>query len=146
MRKLMAILLTCAALAAPAVVQAHDTSGIHAFVNDDRNQFVDLWLNTDGGLTVKVSNGRPWRPMWVVVHVSYRSETNQEIGRQDLHVYCPSPNPGGHGAERWFEFPPPAVSGVHHIALSSNKEAPRDVPEATDPVMIPIYPFPRLPT
>lgn len=139
MNKFFVFLLAGAALAAPGAGFAHDTSGIHAFVNDDRNQFVDLWQNEKGTLTVKVSNGRPWRPMWVVVHVSYRSESNQEIGRQDLHVYCPSPNPGGHGAERWFEFPSPALDGIHHIVLSSNKEAPRDVPEATDPIIIPIY-------
>lgn len=132
------VLMLAATLTAPGAAMAHDTSGIHAFVNDDRNQFVDLWQNNSNTLTVKVSNGRPWRPMWVVVHVSYRSESNQEIGRQDLHVYCPSPNPGGHGAERWFEFPSAGIVGAHHIALSSNKEAPRNVPEATPPIIIPI--------
>ncbi|WP_457578180.1 hypothetical protein [Ensifer adhaerens] len=139
MNRFLAFLLAGAAFAAPGVGMAHDLSGIHAFVNDDRNQFVDLWQNDSGKLTVKVSNGRPWRPMWVVVHVSYRSESNQEIGKQDLHVYCPSPNPGGGGAERWFEFPSAGIGGVHHIALSSNKEAPRSVPEASDPIIVPIF-------
>lgn len=146
MRKILAAAVMTVALISPGLAQAQDQSGIHGFVNDDRNQFVDLWLNSDGGLTVKVSNGRPWRPMWVVVHVSFRSEANQEIGRQDLHVYCPSPNPGGRGAEKWFHFPTPGFSGVHHLVLTSNKEAPRAVPEASDPVIIPIYPFPKVPT
>ncbi|RWY80467.1 hypothetical protein EHI44_29530 [Rhizobium leguminosarum] len=139
MIKVFAFLISVATLAIPASGMAHDMSGIHAFVNDDRNQFVDLWRNDSGKLTAKVSNGRPWRPMWVVVHVSYRSEDNRELGRQDLHVYCPSPNPGGHGAERWFEFASSYIGSVHHIELSSNQEASRDVPEAPDPIMVPIY-------
>lgn len=66
----------------PLQACAADTSGIHGFFNDDRNQFVDVWLNTSGTLTVKVSNGRPWRPMWVVMHVAFMSG-GQVVGRKD---------------------------------------------------------------
>ena len=73
---------TLFALAPHRASAAGDTSGIHAFFNDDKNQFVDLWLNNNGKITVKVSNGGPWRPMWVVLHATFLSG-NQVIGRKD---------------------------------------------------------------
>ena len=107
----------------------YEMNGIHASVIDDSSQFVDLWLNTDGNITIKVSNGRPWRPMWVVAHANFFSG-NESVGKQDYHVYCPSPNPGGHGAETWFKFGAPPISGeVTRIVLSSNKEKPWKDPE-----------------
>lgn len=102
----------------------HDTSGIHQFQNDDRNQFADLWLNSDGKITIKVSNGRPWRPMWIVLHATFLSEEREPIAKRDYHVFCPSPRPGGHGEERWFNFPGNGLEGTASIGLSSNKEAP----------------------
>ncbi|TGS85774.1 hypothetical protein EN817_20800 [Mesorhizobium sp. M3A.F.Ca.ET.174.01.1.1] len=107
----------------PLQASAADTSGIHGFFNDDRNQFVDVWLNTSGALTVKVSNGRPWRPMWVVMHVAFMLG-GQVVGRKDYHVFCPSPVPGGHGNERWFKYANPGFGGVTEISVTTNKEAP----------------------
>jgi hypothetical protein len=116
-------------------VYAHDTSGIHAFVNDDRNQFADLWLNNDGNVTVKASNGRQWRPMWIVVHADFWSG-KQLLARNDYHVYCQSPFPGGHGQETWFRFAGPGVSGVTSISLSSNNESPWTHPQGGWSVML----------
>jgi hypothetical protein len=116
-------------------VYAHDTSGIHAFFNDDKNQFVDFWLNQDGNITIKVSNGRQWRPMWVVAHANFMSG-NQLLTRIDYHVYCQSPIPGGHGAETWFRFAGPGVSGVSSIVLTTNKGAPWGKPSGGWEVMI----------
>jgi hypothetical protein len=119
------------ALTAALPLRAHaagDMSGIHAFFNDDRNQFVDFWLITNGRVTMKVSNGRPWRPMWVVVHATYLSG-NQVLGKKDYHVFCPSPTPGGHGAEKWFLYGNPGFSGVTAVSISTNKEAPWGKPQ-----------------
>lgn len=103
---------------------AHDMSGLHAFFNDDRNQFVDLWLNDGGSVTVKVSNGRPWRPMWVVVHATFKAG-DAVLGTKDYHVFCESPNPGGHGQERWFTFAGTPFIGATSVSITTNKEAPR---------------------
>lgn len=107
---------------------AADTSGIHGFFNDDRNQFVDVWLNTSGTLTVKVSNGRPWSPMWVVMHVVFLSGS-QVLGKKDYHVFCASSIPGGHGNERWFKYGNPGFAGVTAISVTTNKEAPWGKPQ-----------------
>ncbi|MCS0463493.1 MULTISPECIES: hypothetical protein [Rhizobium] len=114
---------------------AYDTSGVHAFFNDDKNQFVDLWLNNDGNVTIKASNGRPWRPMWVVAHANFMSG-GQSVAKKDYHVYCPSPNAGGKGAETWFKFVGPGVSGIDKIGLSTNKEKPWGKPKGEWTIMI----------
>jgi hypothetical protein len=101
-----------------------DTSGKHAFFNDDRSQFVDLWLNNDGNITIKASNGRPWRPMWVVVHAEFYGPNKLLLTRKDYHVYCQSPFPGGGGEENWFRFKGPDIGGAEIISLSTEKEAP----------------------
>lgn len=101
---------------------AQDLSGPHAFFNDDRNQFVDLWYNSNGHVTMKVSNGRPWRPMWVVAHAVFKSGVTV-TARKDYHVYCKSPNPGGPGQENWFVYPGPGVS-ADSVSVTTNKEAP----------------------
>jgi hypothetical protein len=126
--KIAAALFVLGALGHPQATQAHDLSGIHAFFNDDRSQFVDLWLNVAGNVTVKVSNGRPWRPMWVVLHATFKSG-DQVLGKKDYHVYCESPIPGGHGYERWFKFPNPGFVGVTSVSISTNKEAPWGKPQ-----------------
>jgi hypothetical protein len=78
---LIAALAAVLAVSAPRVAYAApDTSGIRAFFNDDRSQFVDFWQNTNGQVTIKVSNGRPWRPTWVVLHANFLSG-GQVIGR-----------------------------------------------------------------
>jgi hypothetical protein len=124
-----AIFVAAFAVSAPrAAYAAPDTSGIHAFFNDDRNQFVDFWQNANGQVTIKVSNGRPWRPMWVVLHAKFLSR-GQVVGRKDYHVYAPSPNPGGGGAERWFHFGNPGFAAVTAITVSTNKEAPWTHPQ-----------------
>src|SRR5215831_15496274 len=101
----------------PQYVYAYDTSGIHAFFNDDQSQSVNFWLNQDGNIPIKASNGREGIPMWVVVRASFMSG-NQFLARKDYHVYCQSPIPGGRVAETWFRFAGPHVSGVSSIALS----------------------------
>jgi|HubBroStandDraft_6_1064221.scaffolds.fasta_scaffold713254_2 hypothetical protein len=100
-----------------------DMSGIHGYAEDDRSQLVDLWLNTSGNVTIKVSNGRQWRPMWVVVHAHFMSG-NQVLTTKDYHVFCQSPLPGGPGKETWFNFKGPGVVGVSSISLGTNKEKP----------------------
>ena len=122
-------------LSNPQYVYAYDTSGIHAFFNDDQSQFVNFWLNQDGNITIKASNGREGIPMWVVVRASFMSG-NQFLTRKDYHVYCQSPIPGGRVAETWFRFAGPHVSGVSSIALSTNKEAPWTTPSGGWEVMI----------
>ncbi|MGT2467454.1 hypothetical protein ACVOMV_25100 [Mesorhizobium atlanticum] len=106
---------------------AYDTSGPHAFFNDDRNQFVDLWYNTNGHVTIKVSNGRPWRPMWVVAHTVFRS-AGTVVANKDYHVYCKSPNPGGGGGDNWFVYPGPGVA-ADSVSVTTNKEAPWGKPK-----------------
>jgi hypothetical protein len=121
-RNSLALLVLLGALGIPEAIYAHDMSGIHAFFNDDRSQFVDFWLNDTGNVTIKVSNGRPWRPIWVVLHATFTSG-GQVLGKKDYHVYCESPNPGGHGQERWFTYANPGFAGVTGISISTNKEA-----------------------
>ena len=116
-------------------VFAHDTSGLHAFFNDDRHQFVDFWLNEDGNVTIKVSNGRQWRPMWVVVHASFMSG-EQVLARKDYHVYCQSPLPGGHGQEAWFRFAGPGMAGITSVTVHTNKERPWKHPAGGWEIMI----------
>jgi hypothetical protein len=127
-RKTVAALLLLGAAAIPQQVRAHDMSGMHAFFNDDRNQFVDFWLNDSGNVTIKVSNGRPWRPMWVVLHATFKTG-DQVLGKKDYHLYCESPNPGGHGKERWFTYANPGFAGVTSVSISTNKEAPWGRPQ-----------------
>src|SRR5215469_17956222 len=67
-------------LSNPQYVYAYDTSGIHAFFNDDQSQFVHFWLNQDGNITIKASNGREGIPMWVVVRAGFMSG-NQVLER-----------------------------------------------------------------
>jgi len=101
---------------------SYDTSGIHAFVQDERNQFVDFWLNTTGTVTIKASNGRQLYPMWIVVHATYYMN-NQVLSTKDYHVYCPSPTPGGGGREVWLVFLGPGVT-ADRVGLSTNKLGP----------------------
>jgi hypothetical protein len=124
----MLLLAALGLLAPQRAYAAGDMSGIHAFFNDDRSQFVDFWLNDSGRVTVKVSNGRPWRPMWVVLHATFMSGT-QVLGKKDYHVYCASPTPGGHGNEKWFLYGNPGFSGVTAVSISTNKEAPWGKPQ-----------------
>ena len=35
----------------------HAQDELYAFVNDDDSQFVDIWLNQNGTVTMKASNG-----------------------------------------------------------------------------------------
>jgi hypothetical protein len=123
-----ALVATLAVSGQHVAYAAPDTSGIHAFFNDDRSQFVDFWQNTNGQVTIKVSNGRPWRPMWVVLHANFLSG-GQVVGRKDYHVYAPSPNPGAGGTERWFHFGNPGFAGVTAITVTTNKEAPWGRPQ-----------------
>ena len=51
-------------LSNPQYVYAYDTSGIPALSNVDQGQFVSFWLNQDGNITIKASNGRQGIPMW----------------------------------------------------------------------------------
>jgi hypothetical protein len=106
---------------------SNDTSGIHAFFQDDANQFVDFWLNTSGTITIKASNGRQLKPMWIVVHATYYM-SGQVLSTKDYHVYCPSPNPGGGGREVWFVFLGPGVP-ADRVGLSTNKLGP--IPDLT---------------
>ncbi|MFT4183134.1 MAG: hypothetical protein QM636_14580 [Rhizobium sp.] len=98
-----------------------DTSGQHYFHQDDKNQFVDVYVHQDDRVTIKVSNGRPLRPMWINLHAVYRQGTSV-ITHVDYHVYCKSPV--GHGAENWFEFHTPGANQASTVELSSNKEKP----------------------
>lgn len=119
--------LTAVAVSVPALA-AGDMSGIHSFFNDDRNQFVDFWLNDNGKVTIKASNGRPWSPMWVVVHATFMSG-GQVLGRKDYHVYAGSPRPGGQGNEQWFLYGNPGFYGVTSVIISTNKEKPWGSPQ-----------------
>lgn len=129
--------------------KAFDESGIHAFQNDDRNQFADFWLNRDHNtITIKASNGRPWRPMWIVLHATFIGNDNTVIDKRDYHIFCPSPTPGGHGAEHWFIYPNTTranVTNTARIQLSSNKEKPWGKPSGGWEIQIPIYPPPSIP-
>jgi hypothetical protein len=123
----LGIAVAVAALASLNVASAHsakDTSGHHAFFNDDRSQFVDFWLNDNGNVTMKVSNGRPWRPMHVVVNATFRSG-GQVIGTARYYVWCESPTPGGRGNERWHTFAGPGVPGITSVSITTNKTAPK---------------------
>jgi hypothetical protein len=101
---------------------SYDTSGIHAFAEDDRNQFVDFWLNTNGMVTIKASNGRQWSSIWIVVHATYYMN-NQVLTTDDYRFYCPPPNPGGGGREVWLVFLGPGVT-ADKVGLSTNKQGP----------------------
>jgi hypothetical protein len=127
-RRLLAVALLASMVTNPPQAFAADMSGIHAFFNDDQNQFVDAWDNSNGQITIKASNGRPWRPMWVVVHATFMSG-GQVVGKKDYHVFCGSPVPGGHGNERWFHYGNPGFGVITGLTVTTNKEAPWGSPK-----------------
>jgi hypothetical protein len=49
---------------------AGDKSGIHAFFNERQEPVRRLLAEQQRQGQIKVSNGRPWRPMWVVLHTA----------------------------------------------------------------------------
>lgn len=122
---LMALVAVAVVLPMAPAQAAQDMSGFHAFFEDDRNQFVDAWLNDSGTITMKVSNGRPWRPMHVVVHVTFFSG-GVIIGKQDYRVSCVAPLGGGGGKEEWYTFPPAPIVGATSISITTNKVSPRE--------------------
>lgn len=104
-------------------VHAQDTR-LYAFVNDDDSQFVDIWLNQNGTVTMKASNGKPNRYMDLRVKVYFFSG-NHIIGDKEYHnIHCPAPNGYGPGKECWFEnMPGPGLSGVTKISAESHKQS-----------------------
>ncbi len=121
--------LAVAAATGPFVLQAEpaharDTSGHHAFFNDDRSQFVDFWLNDSGTITMKVSNGRPWRPMHLKVRAVFKS-ADRVVGTGEYYVWCESPAPGGRGNEHWQTFPGPGVPNITSVSITTKKTSPR---------------------
>ena len=121
------------------IAAAQDTSGPQFHAEDDRNQFVTVWMNNNHGLTVKVSNGRPWRPMWVVLHVRYFDSAGRELGKRSFRVYCPSPVPTRGGAEKWFHFPSAGMAGATRLVLTTNKDKPWGADGNRDAPRIPIF-------
>lgn len=102
------------------VVQMSDMSGPHVFANDDNHQFIDVWYNENDNVTIKVSNGQRFQPMWIVAHINFLSN-GQIVASKDYHVYCGAPDVGG-GKERWFVFPGPGVA-ADSLQATTNKEA-----------------------
>ena len=147
----MRAVLLAAMLATPFAVMvtnaAHARPGVIGHVEDDRHQFVDFTANGDGTITLKVSNGSKFNPMWVVVHTDYFSESGESLGRRSYRVYCPAPSIGG-GQERSFTFPDPNVGDFAGVLMHSNKMAPweRPSPGWIEPVGgYPTNPVPRVP-
>lgn len=102
---------------------AQDTR-LHAFVNDDDSQFVDIWLNHNGTLTMKASNGKPNRYMDLRVKVYFFSGDNIIGNKEYSNIRCPPPNGYGPGKECWFEnMPGPGLSGVTKLSAESHKQS-----------------------
>lgn len=98
-----------------------DMSGPHVFAEDDNHQFLDIWYNKTGKVTIKVSNGQKFKPMYVVAHVSFLSG-GTVVANQDYHAYCAAPDVGG-GKEQWLVFAGPGVS-ADSLTAKTNKEKP----------------------
>lgn len=98
---------------------------LHAFANDDQKQFVDVWLNRNSTITIKVSNGRPNRRMAITVTVRFHSALGVVLGSQNYPVQCPAPSGGigARGKECWYEnLPTPADMGpVFSLTLATHK-------------------------
>ena len=96
---------------------------LHAFVNDDDSQFVDIWRNENGTITMKVSNGKPSRDMNLQVTVYFLSGDHVIGEREYRNIYCPGPGSFG-GKECWYEnMPGPQLIGVTKIAAESHKQS-----------------------
>jgi hypothetical protein len=117
-----AIALTLAFCGASDVF-AQDTR-LHAFVNDDDSQFVDIWLNQNGTVTIKASNGKPNRYMSLQVKVRFFSGDNVIGDREYRNINCAAPNGYGPGKECWFEnLPGTGLSGVTKITGETHKQS-----------------------
>lgn len=99
---------------------------VHGFVEDDRGQFVDIWLNNNGTLTFKASNGRRGVPMNIILTLEFYSG-DRKVAVKSYNVWCPAPPDetwaiGVKGKEKWFEGEPgPGVAGITKITGSSHK-------------------------
>jgi hypothetical protein len=80
---------------APYKAHAGDKSGIHAFFNERQEPVRRLLAEQQQQGQIKVSDGRPWRPMWVMLHTASCLELR--FWEEDYHVYCASPTPGRSG-------------------------------------------------
>jgi hypothetical protein len=102
---------------------AQDTR-LHAFVNDGDSQFVDIWRNINGTITIKASNGKPSRDMNLRIIVYFFAD-NLQIGTKEFrNIYCPAPNGYGPGKECWYEnMSGPSLSGVTKISAESHKQS-----------------------
>jgi hypothetical protein len=99
-------------------------SRLHAFVNDDDSQFIDIWRNPNATITIKTSNGKPSRDMNLRVIVYFFSEDTLIDTKEFRNIYCPAPNGYGPGKECWYEnMPGPALSGVTKIAGETHKQS-----------------------
>jgi hypothetical protein len=101
---------------------------LHAFANDDRKQFVDVWLNRNSTITIKASNGRANRRMAIVVTVFFHSPLGV-VGQRNYTVWCPAPDGGLLGAgikgkECWFEnlAIPPNMGFLSALTLATHKD------------------------
>jgi hypothetical protein len=76
---------------------------VHAFVEDDRAQFVDIWLNGNGTLTFKVSNGRRGMPMNIILKLDFYSG-DRKVAEKSYNVWCPAPPGRNMGHSRQYPF------------------------------------------
>lgn len=104
---------------------SHAYNGLlHAFANDDRKQFVDVWLNQNSTVTIKASNGRANRVMAITVTVHFHSALGV-LGARDYRVTCPAPagGIGAKGKECWYENLqiPAGMGPVSSLSLVTHK-------------------------
>jgi hypothetical protein len=105
---------------------------VHGFVQDDANQFVDSWINKNGALLIRVSNGRRGVPMKIDLKLEFWVG-DAIAATKTYYVDCPAPPDtfpaiGVKGREKWFEKEtlPPGVKGITitRITGSSQKRRP----------------------
>ncbi|RWP68167.1 hypothetical protein [Mesorhizobium sp.] len=115
------VVLTLACIGA-GTVYAQDAR-LHAFVNDDDSQFVDIWLNQSGTVTIKASNGKPNRYMSIRVIVYFFSGA-RVVSKEYQNINCVAPNGYGPGKECWFEnMTGPGITGITKISAESHKQS-----------------------
>jgi hypothetical protein len=118
---------------------AQETTGPHAFFNDDAHQFVDVWYNPNGKVTIKVSNGQRYRDMFVNATVDFIL-SGQVVKTEVYAVMCRHAGGGG-GNEQWYVLFGPGVA-ADSIRVRTNKRNPTSGEiggETSIPIPIPFF-------
>lgn len=137
----VAAMLTAPGAYAPqalAVDAARDAYGMH---NDDRHQYVEVWVRNfgAGGVEVIGHNGKQIDVMAVVVHVTFISD-GRVVGNRDYYMQV-DPSYGLKGVDKTNRYPDPGFGKVTAIQVTTNKTRAKE-PATQPPGRFPTPPPP----